>query len=102
MNKTTQTLYQSHMVEEYILSEEPFYLPVGDEIELFQAAYAQKIPILLKGPTGVGKTRFVEYMSYKLGKPLTKVKRQSTKKSSASHNELSKTSGQNLPLVTIA
>jgi len=102
MNTTTQTLYQSYIVEEYFLSEEPFYLPIGDEVELFQAAYEQKIPILFKGPTGVGKTRFVEYMSYKLGKPLTKVKKQSSQKSSLSRNKSSKNSGRNLPLVTIA
>jgi nitric oxide reductase NorQ protein len=48
-------------------SEEPFYLPVGDEVELFEAAYRERIPVLLKGPTGCGKTRFVEYMSWYLG-----------------------------------
>ena len=45
---------------------EPFYLPVGDEIEIFQAAYDQRIPVLLKGPTGCGKTRFVEHMAWRL------------------------------------
>ena len=43
---------------------EPFYLPLADEIEIFQAAYEQKLPVLLKGPTGCGKTRFVEHMAY--------------------------------------
>jgi nitric oxide reductase NorQ protein len=42
----------------------PFYLPTGDEIELFRAAYEQRIPVLLKGPTGCGKTRFVEHMAW--------------------------------------
>ena len=102
MNTTTQTLYRSYIVEEYFLSEEPFYLPIGDEVELFHAAYEQKIPLLFKGPTGVGKTRFVEYMSYQLGKPLTKVKTQPSQKPSGSTNKLPKNSGQNLPLVTIA
>jgi nitric oxide reductase NorQ protein len=48
------------------LDQEPFYLPVGDEVALFKAAYAQRLPVLLKGPTGCGKTRFVEYMAYQL------------------------------------
>jgi len=55
-------------------AEEPFYLPIGDEVQLFEAAFQQKIPVLLKGPTGCGKTRFVESMAYRLGKALTKVK----------------------------
>jgi nitric oxide reductase NorQ protein len=42
----------------------PYYLPTGDEIELFRAAYEQRIPVLLKGPTGCGKTRFVEHMAW--------------------------------------
>ena len=46
--------------------EEPFYLPVGDEVSLFEAAYRERIPVLLKGPTGCGKTRFVEYMAWHL------------------------------------
>ena len=52
---------------------EPFYLPIGDEIELFRAAYAQRIPVLLKGPTGCGKTRFVRHMAHRLGRPLVTV-----------------------------
>ena len=95
MTTSTQTLYRSYIIEEYFLKEEPYYLPVGDEIELFEAAYQQKLPVLFKGPTGCGKTRFVEYMSYRLGRPLTKAKRGS-KKSAASSN------GSNIPLVTIA
>ncbi len=46
---------------------EPFYLPVGDEVALFSAAYATRTPVLLKGPTGCGKTRCLEYMSWYLG-----------------------------------
>ncbi len=45
---------------------EPYYLPIGDEIEVFTAAYAKRLPVLLKGPTGCGKTRFVEYMAAQL------------------------------------
>ena len=44
--------YRELMVEEYISAEEPFYLPVSDEVKLFEAAYARKIPVLLKGPNG--------------------------------------------------
>ena len=61
--------YRQYAIEEYVLSEEPFYLPVSDEVELFTAAFHQKIPVLLKGPTGCGKTRFIEYMAYRLGRP---------------------------------
>jgi nitric oxide reductase NorQ protein len=48
------------------VTETPYYLPVGDEVDIFTAAYACRLPILLKGPTGCGKTRFVEYMAYTL------------------------------------
>lgn len=41
----------------------PYYLPIGDEVEIFQTAYEKRLPVLLKGPTGCGKTRFVEYMA---------------------------------------
>jgi len=48
------------------VSEAPYYLPIGDEAELFEAAYTCRLPILLKGPTGCGKTRFVEWMAHRL------------------------------------
>lgn len=70
-----ETSFREYRVEEYTIEEEPFYVAQGDEIELFTAAYRQQIPVLLKGPTGVGKTRFVEYMAWKLGTPLTRVER---------------------------
>ena len=94
--KSTKTLYQSYIIEEYHLKEEPYYVSVADEIELFEAAYAERIPVLFKGPTGVGKTRFVEYMSWRLGRPLTRVKKGSKADAKAAEN------GSNLPLVTIA
>jgi len=47
--------------------DEPYYLPIRDEVALFRAAYAARLPVLLKGPTGCGKTRFVEYMAHVLG-----------------------------------
>jgi len=52
--------------EAHRLSAEPWYLPLGDEIEVFEAAYAARLPVLLKGPTGCGKTRFVEHMAWRL------------------------------------
>ena len=45
---------------------EPFYLPIADEVDVFEAAFSKSLPVLLKGPTGCGKTRFVEYMAWKL------------------------------------
>lgn len=47
--------------------QQPWYLPAGDEIEVFTAAYAARLPVLLKGPTGCGKTRFIEHMAWRLG-----------------------------------
>jgi nitric oxide reductase NorQ protein len=57
-------------IEEYRILEEPYYLPIGDEVPVFIAAYKARLPVLLKGPTGCGKTRFVEYMTYFLGKEM--------------------------------
>ena len=69
-------------VEKYKVANEPYYLPIKQEVELFEAAYAAKLPAMLKGPTGCGKTRFVEYMAYRLGRPLITV---------ACHEDLSST-----------
>ena len=69
-------------VEKYKVAKEPFYLPVNQEVEMFEAAYAAKLPVMLKGPTGCGKTRFVEYMAYRLNRPLVTV---------ACHEDLSST-----------
>ncbi len=55
------------------LAEEPFYQPAGDEVARFEAACALRLPVLIKGPTGCGKTRFVEHMAWKLGRPLVTV-----------------------------
>lgn len=54
-------------------SEPPFYLASGDECALFEQAYRGCMPVLLKGPTGCGKTRFVEHMAHRLGRPLITV-----------------------------
>ena len=67
--KRTVSYHNELRIEEYLVETEPYYLPQGDEIELFEAAYAERIPLILKGPTGCGKTRFVEYMAYRLSQP---------------------------------
>ena len=85
--------YRQWNIEEYVLLEEPFYVPVGDEVQLFEAAYRAKIPVILKGPTGCGKTRFVEYMAWRLGRPLTIVK---------DVTDGERQTAQALPLVTVA
>jgi len=51
----------------------PYYLPTENEIPLFEAAYHARLPVILKGPTGCGKTRFVEFMAHRLGRPLITV-----------------------------
>ncbi len=58
---------------QFRIDHEPYYRPVGDEIEQFAAAYEVRMPVMLKGPTGCGKSRFVEYMAHKLNKPLITV-----------------------------
>ncbi|MCU7960177.1 MAG: CbbQ/NirQ/NorQ/GpvN family protein [gamma proteobacterium symbiont of Bathyaustriella thionipta] len=60
-------------VEEYRIEEEPYYEALGSEIEIFEAAYANHLPVLLKGPTGCGKTRFMEHMAWRLQRPLITV-----------------------------
>ncbi|BAN68643.1 CbbQ/NirQ/NorQ domain-containing protein [endosymbiont of unidentified scaly snail isolate Monju] len=59
--------------EQYLVQEEPYYRPVGNEVAMYEAAYAARMPVMLKGPTGCGKSRFVEYMAWKLGRPLITV-----------------------------
>jgi nitric oxide reductase NorQ protein len=89
---TEEETYRQYAIEEYTVDREPFYIPVKDEIELFQAAYKEKIPVLLKGPTGCGKTRFIEHMAFKLGRPVTVIK-----DSAGTNGE-----GHGRPLVTVA
>ncbi len=48
----------------------PFYLPQGNESELFQQAWSNQLPVMIKGPTGCGKTRFIEHMAARLKRPL--------------------------------
>jgi nitric oxide reductase NorQ protein len=60
-------------IEDFLVTDDAFYLPVGDEIELFTNAWKARIPVILKGPTGCGKTRFVSHMAHHLGRPLVTV-----------------------------
>lgn len=60
-------------VEQYKVATEPYYQTQGKEVALYQAAYNKRLPVMVKGPTGCGKSRFVEYMAWKLGKPLITV-----------------------------
>ena len=59
--------------DQYIIHEEPYSRAGSDEIEMYQAAYEARMPVMLKGPTGCGKSRFVEYMAWRLQKPLITV-----------------------------
>lgn len=60
-------------LNDHRIEQEPYYRSVGDEVALFEAAYADRIPMMLKGPTGCGKTRFLEHMAWRLKKPLITV-----------------------------
>ncbi len=69
-------------IEQYKAASEPFYLPIRSEVELFESAYHARLPVMLKGPTGCGKTRFVEHMAWRMNRPLITV---------ACHEDLSAT-----------
>ena len=56
-----------------MLTAAPYFRPVGQEVAVFEHAYAKRLPLLIKGPTGCGKSRFVEYMAHRLGRPLITV-----------------------------
>jgi nitric oxide reductase NorQ protein len=66
----TSMKVQIKAFEDYRIDEEPYYLPTFNEVEIFTQAFYNRLPVLLKGPTGCGKTRFVEYMAWRLGRPL--------------------------------
>jgi len=57
----------------YLVTAEPYYHATGNEVAVFEAAYATRLPMMLKGPTGCGKTRFIEHMAFRLKKPLITV-----------------------------
>lgn len=75
--------------EEHYFTEEPYYLPIKDEVEILRAAFDSRLPVLLKGPTGCGKTRFIEYMAY----TLQRERIEQTNESNAEANS---------PLITVA
>lgn len=60
-------------VEQFRVTEKPNYIPQADEEEVFSAAFKGKMPVILKGPTGCGKTRFIEHMAHVLDLPLVTV-----------------------------
>ncbi|MGR3984011.1 MAG: CbbQ/NirQ/NorQ/GpvN family protein [Gammaproteobacteria bacterium] len=60
-------------LQQYRIADEPYYAAQRDEIELFEAACRNRIPLLLKGPTGCGKTRFVEHLAWRMKRPLVTV-----------------------------
>jgi nitric oxide reductase NorQ protein len=82
----SDTMTTSHAderaIERYRITREPYYLNIKSETALFEAAFQAKLSVMLKGPTGCGKTRFVEAMAYRLGRPLVTV---------ACHEDLSAT-----------
>ncbi|MFI4889253.1 MAG: CbbQ/NirQ/NorQ/GpvN family protein [Steroidobacterales bacterium] len=61
------------MLDDWRITAEPYYAPQGGEVALFEAAYGARLPVMVKGPTGCGKSRFIEYMAWKLGRPLVTV-----------------------------
>jgi len=95
MTSAPTTDYNLYSIEDYVIQSEPYYRAMGDEIELFEAAYHQQLPVILKGPTGCGKTRFIEHMAWRLGRPLSVVKKRG--KASKAQQD-----GHKVPLVTIA
>ena len=95
MVEAAEPQFKEYAIEEFLVRQEPYYRSIGDELDLFTAAYHQHIPVLLKGPTGCGKTRFVEYMAWKLGRPMA-VLREGGQNQELQEGEV------RVPLVTIA
>jgi nitric oxide reductase NorQ protein len=60
-------------LDDYLIRDEPYYRAAGEEVALFEAAYASRMPLMLKGPTGCGKTRFIERLAWRLKRPLITV-----------------------------
>ena len=74
MNKVHPTMkVQDALSSQYMVEAEPYYRAVSNEIALYEAAYSARMPVMLKGPTGCGKSRFVEFMAWKLKRPLVTV-----------------------------
>jgi len=89
----TEQKYGERNIEDYYVTDEPFYVPTSDEIEIFESAYRQRVPVLLKGPTGTGKTRFVEHMAWRLSEGLT---------ARSPGAKAMNGAGEKLPLITVA
>jgi len=64
---------QGEALKDFRITAEPYYRSVGNEVAQFEAAFDARMPVMLKGPTGCGKTRFVEHMAWRLGRPLITV-----------------------------
>lgn len=60
-------------INQFKIEKKPFYQAQNNEIELYTAAYNARLPVMVKGPTGCGKSRFIEHMAYKLDKPIITV-----------------------------
>ncbi len=60
-------------MSDFLIHSEPYYEAVGLEVDIFEAAWKNGLPVLVKGPTGCGKTRFMEYMAWRLKRPLITV-----------------------------
>ena len=73
VSRSAQGAEPADALEAYRVGTEPYYRGVADEVALYEAAYSVRLPMMLKGPTGCGKTRFVEYMAWRLGRPLVTV-----------------------------
>ncbi len=84
MSGEPSSSFQRLQIEDFRITEEPFYLPIADEVKLFETAYEQQIPVVLKGPTGCGKTRFIEHMSWLL------------------HRHIADRDDEGVPLITVA
>ena len=61
------------IVKQFLIQDRPNYIPQNDEEKIFRAAAGSRIPLIIKGPTGCGKTRFIEFMAYNLRRPLITV-----------------------------
>ena len=81
-NQASTSAAQAEAIEKYLIKKEPYYVNIKEEAAIFETAFQSKLPVMLKGPTGCGKTRFVEAMAYRLGRPLITV---------ACHEDLSST-----------
>lgn len=66
-------MHNATSTDQYLIGDEPYYAEQNNEISLFESAYHNRIPVLLKGPTGCGKTRFVEHVAWRLARPLVTV-----------------------------